>query len=165
MTNETIRQRLTEQFGEQLTDWEEPFGLLTFNAPAANSLDIVRFMFDDDQLQFQFLTDLTAVHYPERKGAEFTVVYLLHNMVANIRVRTKVNIPLENPEVASLTGIFSAANWLEREAYDFFGILFEGHPNLIRIMNPDEMDYFPMRKEFPMEDPTRTDKDDNMFGR
>ena len=122
-------------------------------------------MFDDDQLQFKFLTDLTAVHYPERKGAEFTVVYLFHNMVANIRVRMKVNLPLENPEVASLTGIFSAANWLEREAYDFFGILFEGHPNLIRIMNPDEMDYFPMRKEFPMEDPTRTDKDDNMFGR
>jgi NADH-quinone oxidoreductase subunit C len=68
-------------------------------------------------------------------------------------------------EYETLTGIFSAANWMEREAYDFFGIRFKGHPNLKRILNVEDMDYFPMRKEYKLEDETRTDKNDTMFGR
>ena len=92
-------------------------------------------------------------------------IYLLHNLVANIRLRFKVYVPIGQPEVATATTVFATADWLERETYDFFGVIFTGHPNLIRIMNADEMDYFPLRKEYPMEDPTRRDKDDAMFGR
>ena len=68
-------------------------------------------------------------------------------------------------DIFSATKIFATANWQEREAYDFYGVNFIGHPNLIRIQNVDEMDYFPQRKEFPLEDQTRIDKDDEMFGR
>ena len=163
MTNEIIRQQLTEKFGDALTDWDEHFGLLTFNAPANRNIEVMRWLFDE--LKFQFMTDLTAIHYPDRAGEELCVTYLLHNLVANIRLRFKVYVPIGQPEVATATTVFATADWLERETYDFFGVIFTGHPNLIRIMNADEMDYFPLRKEYPMEDPTRRDKDDAMFGR
>ncbi len=163
MTNETLRQILTDKFGEQLTEWEEPYGMLTFRAPADLNLKVLQFLYD--QQGFNFLTDLTGVHYPDRTGEELCVVYHLHNLRANIRLRFKVYVPVAKPDIFTATAVFSGANWMERETYDFFGINFVGHPNLIRILNVDQMDYFPMRKEYKMEDPTRTDKDDEMFGR
>ncbi len=165
MTNEIIQQRLTEKFGECLTEWSMPYGLLEFRAAAEMNLKVMQFLFDDEELQFRFLTDLTAVHYPNKKGEELCVVYHLHNMSAGIRLRLKVYVPVEKPDVYTASRLFSGANWMERETYDFFGVNFVGHPNLIRILNVDEMDYFPMRKEYEMEDPTRRDKDDEMFGR
>jgi len=92
-------------------------------------------------------------------------VYHLHNLIANCRIRFKIFAPIEKPDVLTATTLFSSANWQEREAYDFYGVNFVGHPNLIRIQNVEEMDYFPQRKEFPLEDQTRIDKDDEMFGR
>ncbi len=165
LTNEIVKQKLTEKFGEQLTEWEEQFGLLTFKAPAELNLKVIQHLYDDETLRFRFLTDLTAVHYPERTGEEICVVYHLHNLADNIRLRFKIYVPAERPDVYTLTQRYSAANWMERETYDFFGVNFIGHPNLIRILNVDEMDYFPMRKEYEMEDPTRRDKDNEMFGR
>lgn len=165
LTNETIQQRLTEQFGEQLTEWEAPFGLLTFRAPAEMNLKVMQFLFDDQQMRFRFLTDLTAVHYPNREGEELCVVYHLHNLQDSVRLRMKVYVTSAKPDVFTATQVYSAANWMERETYDFFGVNFVGHPNLTRILNVDEMDYFPMRKEYEMEDPTRKDKDNEMFGR
>lgn len=165
LTNEIVKQKLTEKFGEELTEWEEQFGLLTFKAPAELNLKVIQHLYDDETLRFRFLTDLTAVHYPERAGEEICVVYHLHNLADNIRLRFKIYVPAERPDVYTLTQRYSAANWMERETYDFFGVNFIGHPNLIRILNVDEMDYFPMRKEYEMEDPTRRDKDNEMFGR
>lgn len=165
LSNERIIQRLKERFGEQVASVEEPFGMLTFEVPKDINLQVLQFLYEDPALCFQFLTDLTAIHYPAYKGREIAVVYHLHNLVANCRIRFKVFAPIEQPDVASATKIFEAANWLEREAYDFFGVNFVGHPNLKRIQNVDEMDYFPLRKEYPVEDQTRIDKDDEMFGR
>ena len=165
LSKETIQQKLTEKFGEALTDWQEPYGMLTFTAPKALNLKILQFLFDDEELRFQFLTDLQAVHYPDRKGEELAVVYHLHNLRDNVRLRMKVFAPVEKPDVFSATALYASANFMERETYDFFGVNFVGHPNLKRILNVDEMDYFPMRKEFPLEDQTRIDKDDEMFGR
>ena len=164
LNNETIKQRLSEQFPE-LSEWSEPYGLLSFRAPANKNIDILRFLFDDPQLRFKFLTDLTGVHYPERNGEELAVVYHIHNMADSIRLRMTVYVPVSQPDVPSATAVYASANWMERETFDFFGINFLGHPNLTRILNVDEMQHFPMRKEFQMEDPTRTDKDDEMFGR
>jgi NADH-quinone oxidoreductase subunit C len=163
VTNETIQQQLIQKFGEELTAWQEPYGMLTFTAPKELNLKVIQYLFDE--MGFQFLTDLQAVHYPDNKGAELAVVYHLHNLVANIRIRFKVFTDINKPDVYSATSIYSGANWMERETYDFYGVNFVGHPNLIRILNVDEMDYFPMRKEFPLEDQTRIDKDDEMFGR
>lgn len=165
LTNEQIRQRLTEQFGDQVKAFEEPYGMLTFEAPKELNLKVLNFLYDDDQLAFRFLTDLTAVHYPAYKGRELAVVYHLHNLVENVRIRFKVFTDIQQPDVYTATGLFSSANWQEREAYDFYGVNFVGHPNLKRIQNVDEMDYFPQRKEYPLEDQTRIDKDDEMFGR
>ncbi len=165
LTNESIKQKLTEKFGDQLIDWEEPFGMLTFTAQKDLNLKVLQFLFDDAELKFQFLTDLTAVHFPDRKGEELSIVYHLHNLIDNIRIRFKVYTDITKPDVFSATALYQSANWMERETYDFYGVNFVGHPNLVRILNVDEMEYFPMRKEFPLEDQSRLDKDDEMFGR
>ncbi len=165
LNNEKIQQILTEKFGDQLTDWQEPYGMLTFTGPKESNLKVLQFLFDEPSLGFRFLTDLQAVHYPDNKGQELAVVYHLHNLVDNIRIRFKVFTDITQPDVFSATALYQSANFMERETYDFFGVNFTGHPNLIRILNVDEMDYFPMRKEFPLEDQTRSDKDDEMFGR
>ena len=165
LTNEIIQQKLTDKFGDVLTDWHVPYGMLTFTAPNELNLKVLQFLYDDADLKFNFLTDLQAVHYPDNKGAELAVVYHLHNWVDNIRIRFKVFTDINQPDVFSATALYQSANFMERETYDFFGVNFVGHPNLIRILNVDEMDYFPMRKEFPLEDQTRIDKDDEMFGR
>lgn len=165
LSNDFIKQRLIEKFGEQVTNIEESYDMLTFEVPRELNLKVLQFLYDDEELKFRFLTDLTAVHYPAYKGRELVVVYHLHNMIDNCRIRFKVFAPIEKPDVFSATKIFASANWQEREAYDFYGVNFVGHPNLKRIQNVDEMDYFPQRKEYPLEDQTRIDKDDEMFGR
>lgn len=165
LTNDIIKQKLLEKFGEQVSGFEEPYGLLTFEAPKENNLKVLQFLYDDALLKFRFLTDLTAVHYPGQTGRELAVVYHLHNLEDNTRLRFKVFTDISQPDIYTATRLFSAANWMERETFDFFGINFVGHPNLKRILNVEEMDYFPMRKEYPLEDQTRVDKDDEMFGR
>lgn len=165
LTNEIIQSKLAEKFGDQLTAFETTYGMLSFEAPKELNLKVLNYLYDDETLQFRFLTDLTGVHYPSQPGRELAVVYHLHNMTENIRLRFKVFTGINQPDIYTATGLFSAANWMERETFDFFGINFVGHPNLKRILNVDEMDYFPLRKEFPLEDQTRIDKDDEMFGR
>lgn len=165
LTTETIQLKLQEKFGEVITDFSTPYGMLTFTAQKDFNVKVLQFLFDDETLKFRFLTDLQAVHYPDRKGEELMVVYHLHNLVDNVRLRLKVYTAIDTPNVFSVTALYQSANFMERETYDFFGVNFVGHPNLIRILNVDEMDYFPMRKEFPLEDQSRVDKDDDMFGR
>jgi NADH-quinone oxidoreductase subunit C len=165
LTNEKIQQTLLEKFNDQVSDFAEPYGMLTFSAPKDLNLKVLNFLFDSNELKFRFLTDLCAVHYPDQKGQELAVVYHLPNLEDNVRIRFKVFTDINHPDIYTATGLFSSANWMERETYDFYGVNFLGHPNLKRILNVDEMDYFPMRKEFPLEDQTRIDKDDEMFGR
>lgn len=165
LTNEIIREKLIEKFGEEVTGFEEPYGMLTFTSDKNLNLKILQFLFDEPSLEFRFLTDLCAVHYPNNTGKELAVVYHLHNLKDNIRIRYKVFTDINKPDVFSAYALFSAANWMERETYDFYGVNFVGHPNLKRILNVEEMEYFPLRKEYPLEDQKRIDKDDEMFGR
>ena len=165
LTNERIKERLIEKFADQVSNFEEPYGMLTFEVPKDMNLKVMQFLYDDEELRFQFLTTLCAVHYPDNKGRELAMVYHLHNLVDNVRIRFKAYLDINKPDIFTATRLYEAANWLERETYDFFGVNFIGHPNLVRILNVDEMDYFPLRKEYPLEDQTRKDKDDEMFGR
>jgi NADH-quinone oxidoreductase subunit C len=165
LTNEQIKQKLAEKFADQVMGFEEPYGMLTFEAPKELNLKVLNFLYDEEELKFRFLTDLCGAHYPDLKEKELAVVYHLHNLEDNVRIRFKVFTNINKPDVYTATGLFSSANWMERETYDFYGINFVGHPNLKRILNVDEMDYFPMRKQYPLEDQTRVDKDDEMFGR
>lgn len=165
LSNEIIRHKLTERFGDQLSGWSEPYGMLTFTSDKDLNLKVLQYLFDEPSLGFQFLTDLCAVHYPNNEAKELAVVYHLHNLRENVRIRYKVFTDIIKPDVFSAYALYSAANWMERETYDFFGVNFIGHPNLKRILNIEEMEYFPLRKEYPLEDQKRTDKDDEMFGR
>jgi NADH-quinone oxidoreductase subunit C len=163
LTNETIQTQLEAKFGDQVNTFSTDSDMLSFESPAALNLKVMQFLYDE--LGFTFLTDLCGVNYPDNIGGELVVVYHLHNFVENIRCRYSVAVSIQQPDVFTASKLFAAANWMERETYDFFGINFIGHPNLKRILNVEEMDYFPMRKEFPLEDQTRIDKDDEMFGR
>jgi NADH-quinone oxidoreductase subunit C len=165
LTNEIIKARLSEKFGDILLNWEEPYGMLSFEAPKDLNLKVMQYLHDDNELGFTFLTDITGIHYPDNTGTELGVVYHLHNLIANVRIRMKVFTDIKNPDIYTATSLFPGANWMERETFDFYGINFVGHPDLRRILNVDEMDYFPLRKEFPLEDQSRSDKDDEMFGR
>ncbi len=125
--------------------------------------DVLAFLKNDPEWNFHFLTDLTGIQSADEK--QLGVIYHLHNMVKNIRVRVKTFFDINKPEIPTATDLWAGANWMERETFDFFGVRFKGHPNLKRILNVDEMDIFPLRKEYPLEDQTRDDKDDKMFGR
>ena len=90
LTNERIKERLIEKFGDQVSNITEPYGMLTFEVPNEMNLKVMQFLYDEDELNFRFLTDLQAVHYPDLKGRELAVVYHLHNLRDNVRIRFKV---------------------------------------------------------------------------
>ncbi len=162
-TNTELIDLLGEKFGEQLFDVTEPYGLLTFSTTKDKVIAVLSFLKDNGKINFNFLTDLTAVHYPEKE--QLAVVYHLHSMVSGIRARLKVFIHENNPTIPTASTLWNSANWMERETYDFFGIKFEGHPDLRRILNMDELNVHPMLKQYPLEDPNRVDKKDEYFGR
>jgi NADH-quinone oxidoreductase subunit C len=165
LTNDIVVERLNAQFADAIKSVETPYDFLTIELSTTGLLQVVAWMKQNQELQISFLTNIGGVHYPDNEGREFAVVYHLQSMVNNFRIRLKVFLSKDNPQIDSLTSIYTGANWMERETYDFYGIEFKGHPNMSRILNEDSMDYFPMRKEYHMEDATREDKDDRFFGR
>lgn len=165
LTNEQVAESIKAQFDEAIISVDTPYDFLTIEVEASKTFSIIEWLKNNDTLQITFLTNLGGVHYPESTGRELVVVYHLHSMVNNFRLRLKATLPISNPEIDSIVKIYDGANWMERETYDFYGIIFKGHPNLTRILNEDTMDYFPLRKEYHLEDATREDKDDRFFGR
>jgi NADH-quinone oxidoreductase subunit C len=164
MENTFITDKLKRKFGEDILDIDDGSGMLAVTVAAPVIHEVIEYLKSDPSLGFGFLTDLTGIHYPDR-GLPFGVVYHLHNMYENTRLRVKTFVSGEVPTVRTVSDLFAAANWMERETYDFFGIFFEGHPRMKRILNVEYLDYFPLRKEYPLEDPTREDKDNRYFGR
>lgn len=161
-----IQDKLIETFGENVFHFHQDTDIFTFEIAADQIKTALRFLKNDPTLRFHFLTDLCGMHFPDNEpDRQFAVVYHMHNWYENKRIRIKAFINGENPEIQTVSDIFLCANWMERETYDFYGIIFNGHPQLKRILNMDEMISFPMRKEFPLEDGGRTDKDDRFFGR
>ncbi|WP_113651126.1 NADH-quinone oxidoreductase subunit C [Pedobacter namyangjuensis] len=162
-TNTEVIDLLGEKFGEQLFDVTEPYGLLTFSTTKDKIVEVLSFLKENAKINFNFLTDITAVHYPEQ--GKIAVVYHLHSMVSGIRTRVKVFIDENEPTIPTASALWNSANWMERETYDFFGVKFEGHPDLRRILNMDDLGVHPMLKQYPLEDPNRVDKKDEYFGR
>ena len=166
LENTQIQDKVTETFGESVMHFRQEKDIFTFEVSSDKITALVLFLKNEETLNFHFLTDVCGIHYPDSPvNEQFAVVYHLHNWIENKRIRIKSFINGENPEIKTISNIFLSANWMERETYDFFGINFIGHPQLKRILNMDEMISFPMRKEFPLEDSGRTDKDDRFFGR
>ncbi|MCC7301717.1 MAG: NADH-quinone oxidoreductase subunit C [Bacteroidia bacterium] len=161
----SVGDRLKATFGDAILASSMDYDFPVFEVKRDKIEEIARFLYDDPDMGFRFLTTLCGLHFPEQKGKELGVMYQFHNLPKNHRIRIKTFFPVSDPTVPSLTGIFASANWQERQEYDFFGIRFTGHPNLKRILNMDEMNYYPMRKEYRVEDGGRSDKNDAMFGR
>ena len=164
ITNEELLKKINEKFDQQITVVGEPYGLLTIETGREQIIELLEFLKNDTVLQFIFLTDITAVHYPETANP-IGIIYHVHSLVNNVRIRIKVFLPAEDYHIPTATTVWHGANWMERETYDFFGVIFDGHPDLRRILNVDDMTVFPMRREFPLEDPNRVDKKDYFFGR
>lgn len=161
-----IENQCIGKFGTSVSNFRMEHDILTFEVDSLQVKEVIDYLNQNEILRFNFLTDLCGVQYPDNeKDAQFAVVYLLHNWIDNVRVRVKTFLSIEKLEVETLTDIFACANWMERETYDFYGIQFKGHPNLKRILNDEGMEVFPMRKEYPLEDRGRSDKDDRFFGR
>jgi NADH-quinone oxidoreductase subunit C len=154
---------LRDKYEDQVLLTEKLYDFLTITLKKDKIIEVITLLRDHEEAKFQFLTTLCGIHFPAL--SQIAVMYQLHNLYNNNRVRLKIYLPQDNPVAPTLTGVFPAANWMERETYDFFGVVFEGHPDLRRILNVDEMIIFPMRKEYPLEDQTREDKRDEMFGR
>jgi len=161
-----IQEKIELKFANKVSNFGMQKDVFSFEVTSDSIREVILFLKEEEDTNFHFLTDLCGVHYPDNTiDQQFCVVYHLHNWIENTRIRVKTYLNGAQPEIASISDIFLSSNWMERETYDFYGINFMGHPQLKRILNMDEMVSFPMRKEFPMEDNGRTDKDDRFFGR
>ncbi len=152
--------RLRERFGEEAIEIEEINGQLVARVGRERLIEVATFLRDDSALRFDHLADVTAVDYliynpaggPPGEGRlpRFDVVYHLYSIALNHRLRLKVALDEDDPNVPSLTGIWPSANWGERETYDMYGVTFAGHPNLTRILTPDDWQGHPLRKDYPL---------------
>lgn len=159
-----ITEQLEHQFPGKILAVDHPYDFLTITVALPVIKEVIRFLYNEPELSFRFLTTCCGMHHPDAEK-KFGMVYQLHSLYSNFRIRIKTFTDEDPPVFPTLTDIYKGANWMEREAYDFFGFRFTGHPDLRRILNMDSLEGWPLRKEFPLEDPFRKDKDDAMFGR
>jgi NADH-quinone oxidoreductase subunit C len=139
---------LTAVLGDRILTVGVAFGETTISVPAAVIVDVVRTLRDDTRCLFEVLIDLAGVDYPGR-AKRFDVVYHLLSPRLNLRLRVKIEADDLTP-VASIVDVHPSANWYEREAYDMYGILFEGHPDLRRLLTDYGFEGHPLRKDFPL---------------
>jgi NADH-quinone oxidoreductase subunit C len=166
LTNENVLGKIIGKFGEEhVWDALNPDGIMTITTNRETILPLIQYLYDDEELQIRFLTTMCGIHFPDQKDKELCMMYQLHSLRHNYRIRIKVFFPIADPVMPTLTQQYAAANWMEREAYDFYGVIFTGHPNLTRILNIEDMEYHPMLKQYPLEDQTREDKINTFFGR
>jgi NADH-quinone oxidoreductase subunit C len=142
--------RIKEEFGTAITEAVTTLGQQIIRVKKESLIELCRFLHDDEEVPFDLCSDLTAVHWPERSGQEFDVVLILYSVSKNRMLRVKVSVA-DGEDCPSVTPIWAGADWMEREAYDMFGIKFEGHPDLRRILLPPDWPGHPLRKEYPIE--------------
>jgi len=159
-----VSEKIKNHFGDKVLLDEMLYDMQCITVKQEVLHELVRFLYQDEELQFRFLTSMNGMHFPDQHE-KFSLVIHLHAWTHNYRLRLKAFTSQDPPVFPTFTDIFPAANWMERETYDFFGFKFTGHPDLRRILNVDDMVGWPMRKEYPLEDQARYDKDDKMFGR
>jgi NADH-quinone oxidoreductase subunit C len=149
-SDHALVKKLKAQFGAGVGEALEFIGQLSVRVDREQIREVCEFLRDDAESRFDYLSDLTCVHYPDRVTQPFEVVYNLFSIDRNQRVRLKVATD-DSAGVASVTGVWPSANWLEREVFDLFGVPFSGHPDLRRLLLPLDWDGHPMRKDYPLE--------------
>lgn len=150
ITGDALIDRIRERFGEAITEAVATLGQQILRVKKGSYLELCNFLHDDEGALFDMCTDLTAIHWPERAGQEFDVVILLYSVPKNRRLRVKVSLA-DGEACPSVTPIWAGADWMEREVFDMFGIRFDGHPDLRRILLPADWPGYPLRKEYPIE--------------
>jgi NADH-quinone oxidoreductase subunit C len=142
--------KLKAQFDAAIGEALEFVGQISIRIEPARIVEVCNFLRDDPEASFNYLSDLTCVHFPMRQEAPLEVVYNLYSIGRNERVRLKVSIS-ETSGVDSVTSVWPTANWMEREVYDLFGVNFKNHPDLRRILLPPDWEGHPLRKDYPLE--------------
>ncbi len=140
--------KLKAKFGEAIGEASEFIGQLSVNVAGQQIVAICDYLKSDREISFNYLSDLTCVHYPDRREVPFEMVYNLFSIDSNERVRLKVRT---SGTVESVTGVWPSANWLEREVFDLFGVTFTNHPDLRRLLLPPDWEGYPLRKDYPLE--------------
>jgi NADH-quinone oxidoreductase subunit C len=148
---------LAEVLGESGTGWDAAIekvvvdrGELTLYVRRQHLLDVARVLRDDEDLRFEMCMGVSGVHYPAEPDRELHAAYHFLSITHNRRIRLEVVCPDADPHIPSIVSVYPANDWHEREAYDFFGIIFDGHPSLTRIEMPDDWPGYPQRKDYPL---------------
>ena len=150
ITADALIDRIRQRFGNAITEAVATLGQQNIRVTKDKLIELCRFLHDDEEALFDMCTDVTAVHWPDRSGQEFDIVILLYSVPKNRRLRVKASLA-DGEACPSVTPIWEGANWMEREVFDMFGIKFEGHPDLRRILLPPDWPGYPLRKEYPIE--------------
>ena len=150
ITDDPFIDRIKQRFEGAVTEAVSTLGQQIIRIKRDSLVELCRFLHDDEEFPFDMCSDLTAVHWPERGGQEFDVVLMLYSVPKNRMLRVKTSIA-DQETCPSVTSIWEGANWMEREVYDMFGVTFEGHPDLRRILLPPDWPGHPLRKEYPVE--------------
>lgn len=144
-----IPQKLKEEFPTVEFDVSDYKDELTIKFDKKYVVEVCAFLKSDSELEFNLCSDITAVDWSTRKN-RFTVVYNIFSMKHNFRLRLKSDVDESDCKIDSVSSVWGAANWQERETYDMYGIKFNNHPDLRRMYMPEEFEYHPLRKEFPL---------------
>ena len=140
---------LRDSFPEAIKEVGGHRGEVTVELDRGSLVEVATWLRDHPSARFRLLSDLSGTDYPERPD-RLSVDYHLYSVDHNLRLRLKVRVGVDDPHVPSVTGVWGTANWHEREVYDFFGVRFDGHPNLVRILMPEDWEGHPQRKDYPL---------------
>ena len=147
--NHPLVKKLKERLGDAVLEASEFLGQLSIAVAPQSIVEACTALRDDAETPFNYLSDLTCVHYPDNRTAPFQIVYNLYSISKNERVR--LNVDTNGGGVDSVTSVWPSADWLEREVFDLFGVTFHNHPDLRRILLPPDWDGYPLRKDYPLE--------------
>jgi len=145
-----IAEKIKEKFPDQVVDVAEFRDQVSVIVKRDQIVAMLRYLHDDPLLSFDHLQDLTAVDYLNKKDVRFEVVYNLYSIRFRHNIRIRAQVPDNDPKISSVVPIWAGANWHERECFDMFGIVFSGHPDLRRILMPEDWEGYPLRKDYPL---------------
>lgn len=150
-----IAEKIKERFPDEVVEITSFRDQVSVIVKKDKIVDICRFLHDDGNILCDYLADLCGADYLNKKVPRFEVVYQLYSIRHHHRIRVKAQVPEDNPTIESVTSIWAGANWHERECYDLFGIVFKGHPDLRRVLLPEDWEGHPLRKEYPVKGPEK----------
>lgn len=146
---ELIESKIKNYFPDYQIDFSEYLDEFCLKVDKSNIVQICSFLKEDEDLKFLLCEDITAVDWATRKN-RFTVVYHIYSLKNNFRLKIKADVDESDCSIESVSSVWQAANWQERECYDMYGIIFNNHPDLRRMYMPEDFEYHPLRKDFPL---------------